>query len=127
MYGFIDAARRHFSSIDYQSFIFALALLPAYLFFRKARSRRIFIRINKRGVYQDEKLVTGWPGLVKAYITQKEKKGLYDIQDHFLLVLEFKKDGTKEIIRRRIPLTNTQNKSEEDVLEAVKFFWKIFR
>jgi hypothetical protein len=127
MYGLIDAARRHFINIDYQSFFFALALIPAYLFFRKARSNRIFIRINKTGIYQDEQLVTVWPKLLKAHIIQKEKKGIFDIQDHFLLVLEYRKVDGKEGIRRKIPLTNTQNKSEQEILEAVKFFWKEYK
>lgn len=125
LYGIIDAARRHFTNIDYQSYVFALALLPAFLFFRKARNSRIYFRVNKAGIYQDEKLVTNWPGFLNAYLDQKEKKGFFNIQDNFMLVVEYKKDGKG--FRHRIPLTNTQNKSEEDVLAAVKFFWKEFR
>lgn len=128
MYGVIDAIKRHFINVDYQSFVFALALAPAYLFFRKARSKRVFIRINKSGIYQEGKLITSWPYLLKAYIDQKEKKTFFNIQDNFLLVLEFrKKDVAKQVFRSKIPLTNTQNKSEEEVLNAVMFFWKEYR
>ena len=38
LYGLIDAIRRHFINIDYQSFIFALALVPAIYCFRRAHS-----------------------------------------------------------------------------------------
>ena len=127
VYGLIDAARRHFINIDYQSFFFALALIPAFLFFKKARSNRVYIRINKNGIYQDEKLVTGWANFLKAHITQKEKTGIINIQDNFLLVIEYKKTGFQQGFRHRIPLTNTQNKSEEEVLEAVIFFWNEYR
>jgi hypothetical protein len=127
VYGLVDAARRHFTKIDYQSFFFALALIPAYLFFKKARSNRVYIRVNKNGIYQDEKLVTGWANLLNAHIAQKEKTGIFNIQDNFLLVLEYKKSGFQQGFRHKIPLTNTQNKSEEEVLEAVHFFWKEFR
>jgi hypothetical protein len=127
MYGAIDAARRHFIHIDYQSFFFALALIPAYFFLKKARSKRVFIRINKKGIYNDEKLVTGWANLLKAYIAEKERKGIYDIQDHFFLALDYKKDGSNGVVKKKIPLTNTQNKSEEEILEAVKFFWTIYK
>jgi hypothetical protein len=127
IYGLIDALKRHFIHVDYQSFVFALALLPAFLFFRKARSNSVYIRINKKGIYYHEQLVTSWSGLIKAYITQKEKTGIVNIQDNFLLVLEFTKDGIKTGLRRKIPLTNTQNKSEEEIMEAVKFFWKEYR
>lgn len=125
LYGVIDAVNRNFRKIDYQSFVFALALIPAYLFFRKARSNRTYIRINKTGIYQDEKLVTSWANFLNAYIGQKEKKNFFSIQDNFILVVEYKKDGKG--FRHKIPLTNTQNKSEEDVLAAVNFFWKAYR
>lgn len=127
VYGLIDAIRRHFTNIDYQSFVFALALLPAFLFFRKARSNRVYIRVNKTGIYQDEKLVTSWSNLLKASVAQKEKKGIFSIQDNFLLVVEYRKDGFQQGFRHKIPLTNTQNKSEEEVLEAVNYFWKKYR
>lgn len=126
-YGFMDAFNRHFKNIDYQSFVLALALIPAYLFFKKARSKRIYIRINKMGIYQEGQLVTDWSKLLNANITQKEKKNFFSIQDNFLLIVEYRKDAGKEIFRRKIPLTNTQNKSEEEVLEAVNYFWKVYR
>lgn len=125
LYGIIDAVNRNFRKIDYQSFVFALALIPAYLFFRKARSNRIYIRINKNGIFQDEKSVTDWANFINAYIDQKEKKSFFSIQDNFLLVVEYKKDGKG--FRHKIPLTNTQNKSEEDVLRAVHFFENQYR
>jgi len=124
-YGVVDAARRHFVNIDYQSFVFALALGPAYLFFRKARSNRVFVRVNHKGIFREGQLVTGWSNLLKAYIAQEEKKTFFNIQDNFILVLEYKKDG--QGFRKKIPLTNTQNKSEEEVLEAVNFFWNEYK
>ncbi len=125
MYGLIDAVARKFININYQSLIFTLALAPAFIFFRKGRSKRIFIRINKTGIYQEEKLLTNWAHFSKAFITQEEK--LVSIKDNFVLVVEFRKDGHNEGFRRKIPLTNTQNRSEEEVLEAVKFFWNDYK
>ena len=52
---------------------------------------------------------------------------MFDLRDNFILVVEYRKGELKQGIRHKIPLTNTQNKSEEDVLEAVKFFWNEFR
>jgi hypothetical protein len=128
LYGFIDAIRRHFINIDYQSYFFTLALLPAIYCLRRGRRKRLYIRINKTGIYQDEKLLTGWSNLLKVYISQEEKKSLrFNLMDNFILVVEYRKDGFKQGFRRKIPLTNSQNKSEEEVLEAVKFFWKEYR
>lgn len=126
LYGFIDAAKRHFINIDYQSFFFALALAPAIYCFRRAQNGKVYIRVNKTGIYQDEKLVTGWSNLIKAQIAQDEKASIFSIQDNFVLIVEYRKEGSKGM-RRKIRLTNTQNKSEEEVLEAVKFFWKAYK
>ena len=126
LYGIIDAIRRHFINIDYQSYIFAIAIAPAIYRFRRAQSKRVYIRVNKTGIYQDEKLLTNWSNFLNAYIDEKEKKGFFNIKDNFLLVLECRK-ADKQGIRLKIPLTNTQNKSEEEVLKAVQFFWKVYK
>lgn len=124
-YGVIDAVKRNFKNIDYQSYVFALAIAPAVYCFARAHSKRVYIRINKKGIYQDGKLVTDWLNFLRAYLDQKEKTGFFNIKDNFLLVVEYKKDNKG--FRHRIPLTNTQNKSEEDVLAAVNFFYKVYK
>ena len=63
LYGLIDAILQHFSKLTYLSFIYSVALLPAILFFKKGRSNKVYIRINKTGIYQDEQLVTDWPNI----------------------------------------------------------------
>lgn len=123
-YGLIDAILNRFTVWNASNFVFLIALIAAILFFKKANSKRVYIRINIKGIYQDERLVTGWLNFHNAYITQKEK--VITIQDNFILVVEYTKEGTNQGVRRTIPLTNTQNKSEEEVLEAVQFFWKEF-
>ena len=125
MYGLVDAILQHFKNGTYLRYLCAFALLPAIYFFKKGMSNRIYIRINKTGIYQDEILVTRWADFLKAYVNQKEKTRLIEIQDNFQLVVEYMKDGEDKGFRRKIPLTNTQNKSEEDVLAAVMFFWKV--
>ncbi len=122
LYGFIDAIRQSFIKLNYLSYISMLLLVPAIILFTKAKSKRIYIRINKAGIYQDEKLISGWAYLFKAYISQKEKA--FSIQDNFILVVEYMKKGFDKGFRRKIPLTNTQNKSEEEIMEALNFFWK---
>lgn len=125
LYGLIDTIRHEFKDISYSNLVFIIALGIAILFFGKGISKRIYIRINQKGIFQDEQLVTGWAGLLNVYISQKEK--VLSIKDNFILVVEYVKDDNKKGFRRNIPLTNTQNKSEEEVLEAVKFFWKGYK
>lgn len=127
-YGVFDAVRRQFTDIDYQSIIFGLAILPAIFCIRRARSNRVYLRINQKGIYQDGYLLTSWDRFLKAYITQKEKKPMWDIRDNFQLVVEFRDKTTPtQGHRKKIPLTNTQNKSEEDIMAAVNFFLKLYK
>lgn len=43
-----------------------------------------------------------------------------------MLVIEFTKEDPAKGFRRFIKLTNTQNKSEEEIIEAIRFFWKLY-
>lgn len=123
IYGLADAIRKNFSNLDYSSMVFVIGLSLSFLFFNKGRSKRVFIRVNNKGIYQDEKLVTGWADIIKASITQDQK--VFSVKDNFILLVEYKKDKTG--FRRKIPLGNTQNKSEEEVLAAIKFFLKVYQ
>ena len=124
LYGLIDILIIHTTDAKYTSFLALIALVPAFISFKKAKSKRNYLRVNRKGIYQDEKLVTEWANFIKAYIDQKEV--VLSIQDNFGLVIEHLKTGSEKIYRRRIPLTNTQNKSEEQVMAAIKFFAKDF-
>lgn len=131
LYGLIDAILLHLPRINYVSFISVAALVPAIFYYRKGKNKRIYIRINKKGIYQDEQLVTDWSNFLNAYISQKKpvmgpgiSGSTNPIQDNFILVLEYLKEGQTQGFRRKIPLTNTQNKSEEEIMAAVNFFLK---
>lgn len=125
VYGLVDAIKNRFINIDYADFIFMLALIPVIFLMSKARNNRVYIRINKTGIYQGAQLITSWSNFLNAYVSQKQV--VISIQDNFILVVEYRKDISEKGFRRSIPLTNTQNKSEEEVLEAVQFFWKEYR
>ena len=126
-YGVYDAWSRDFKNIDYQSYVFALGIIPVVMILLKLRKGTIYIRINNKGIYKNERLVTPWSGLLNVTLTQEEKKGIYDLGDKFVLLLQYSKPGETKPSLRKIPLTNTQNKSEEEVLAAVKWFWGKYR
>lgn len=123
--GFVYAIKNNITREDVVGGLLMLALIPSLLAFAKARSKRIYIRINKTGIYQDEQLVAGWDKMIKAYISQKQVTGQW--QDNFILVLEYRKEVLLSGFRRKIPLTNTQNKSEEEIIEAIRFFWHLYK
>lgn len=125
VYGVVDVCIRGFSKVTYVSYLFIVAIIPAALAFAKARSKRVYIRINKKGIYQNEQLLTTWPTFLKAYISQKQT--VISIRDNFQLVVEYYKDDSNNGFRRKIALTNTQNKSEEDIMAAIKFFLQDYK
>jgi hypothetical protein len=118
--GFLPTLNNSFIANSVLDYLLMMALLPSVMFFNKARSRRVYIRINKTGIYVDEMLVTGWDKFLKAYI--KEKPVTLSWRDNFILVIEFKRNDPTKGFRRFIKLTNTQNKSEEDIIAAIRFF-----
>lgn len=126
-YGIYDAWSRNFRDIDYQSYVFALAFIPVVMILIKVRKGTVYIRINAKGIYENERLVTPWAGLLNVTLTQEERKGIYDISDKFVLLLQYSKPGETKPVIRKIRLTNTQNKSEEEVLAAAKWFWGRYR
>jgi hypothetical protein len=98
-----------------------ITLIPAVIFTLKGFLNRISIRINKSGIYYYSKLVTNWNNFISAEIVQEEIVG--STQDNFVLLIEYSKDDEKGYFQRKIALTNTQNKSEEEVLAAISFFF----
>jgi hypothetical protein len=107
------------------NYLFILALAPAIIGFSKAKSKRVYIRINSKGIYQDEKLITTWSHFLNAFI--EEKQVALSIKDNFMLVVEYVKDKSGSGYRKKIPLTNTQNKSEEQIIAAIKFFYRAYQ
>ncbi len=126
-YGVYDAWSRNFRDIDYQSYVFALAIIPAVMVLIKVRKGTIYIRINGKGIYQHERFLTTWANLRNVALTQREKKYMFEPGDNFVLLLDYQPPGAAKPVRRSLPLTNTQNKSEEEVLAAVKWFWASYR
>lgn len=123
--GLVPSLKNSFSTERILDYLLIMALLPSIMFFMKARSRRAYIRVNKTGIYQDEILVTAWNKFLNAFI--KEKPLTLQWRDNFLLVIEFTKEDPTKGFRRLIKLTNTQNKSEEDIIAAIKFFWQLYQ
>ena len=121
--GLVPSLKHSLSTERIFDYLLMMALLPAFMFLSKARSKRVYIRVNRKGIFQDEQLVTGWDNFLKAYI--KEKPVTLRWRDNFMLVIEFTKDDPAKGFRRFIKLTNTQNKSEEDIIAAIRFFWKL--
>ena len=88
--------------------------------------RKPQIRVNRSGIYAAENLITDWDHFYTAEFQQLPLKRLR-VSEKNILIVHYRKDGIEGSFRSTIPLTNTQNKSEEAVVEAVRFYHDIYR
>ena len=124
LYGVSDAIFHHESGLLYWCIMISFFGAPALFFLMRCLSNTVYLRINSNGIYHDGEFVTSWPNLLNAYIAEKDV--VFTIKDNFLLVLEYLKDGSEAGFRRKIPLTSTQNRSEEEIIAAIKEFWTCY-
>jgi hypothetical protein len=101
------------------------SLFAAVYFLYKGVVNREALSVDCNGIYQNKKLVTSWQNFAEAFVTQ-----LYtgrQISDNFVLIIRYYKEGITGNFRMTIPLTNTQNKSEEEILEAIQRFYGLWQ
>lgn len=97
-----------------------LVAVPAFFFFARAlKAGRVIIRVNKEGIYYFGEQVTKWQFFIDAQVTQAEK--MWTISDNFILLINYT-DAEGKKYRSKIPLTNNQDKSEEEIIAAIKYF-----
>ena len=82
--------------------------------------------INKTGFYYLGKLVTGWKNFIDASVTQDEENRRipYDITDRFILLVRYYKEGEPGYFGRKFLMTAAMDKSEEDIIAAIKFYYE---
>ncbi|MFL5811049.1 MAG: hypothetical protein ACJ749_16125 [Flavisolibacter sp.] len=96
-----------------------IAILPAIFYTYKAFSKASYLKINADGIYVRNELLTNWKNFVSVQVVEKEVVGSY--QDHFVLEINYYKENLGEYVRS-IPMSNTQDKSEEEIIEAISGF-----
>ena len=97
-----------------------LVAVPAFFFFAKAlKAGTVIIRINKDGIFYFGEHITTWQFFIDAKVTQADK--LWTIQDNFILLVNYTDENGKKY-RSKIPLTNNQDKSEEEIIAAIRYF-----
>ncbi len=85
----------------------------------KAILNQTSIRVNKSGIYHYKIFVTNWNNFINAWVEeQHDRYGNY----YFVLIVAFYKEGEEGSFERIMKLGSTQNKSEEEIIAAIKFF-----
>ena len=102
----------------------ALFLAPAIFFFFKARSKYVYIRINTIGVYYKGILLMKWEQFKEATLTEEPK--LASISDNFIIILKYFSEDRKLIYTKKLPMANTQNKDDEEIIAAINAYYKFY-
>jgi uncharacterized membrane protein len=101
-------------------FIFGVASLLA------SRKNRIIMTINRDGFFYYGSLITNWTNFVSArFIDQAPQlsKSSLGIADQFYLAIRYHKEADDTCYERKIALTNTQDKAEEEIMAAIRFYY----
>jgi len=108
------------------TFILVLAAAGVVFSVYKIVIRKPQIIINKDGIYAAGNLITDWDHFYTAAFEQLPLKRLR-VSEKNVLIVHYRKDGIAGSFRSTVPLTNTQNKSEEAVVESIRFYYDIYR
>jgi hypothetical protein len=106
--------------------VVALFLIPAGFFLFKASKNKTIMRINKTGFYYYDRLETDWQHFHSAHVSHNEEI-VGSINDNFLLMLQYYSPENGRLYRTRIPLTNAQDKAEEEIIAAIDFYYQAHR
>ena len=85
----------------------------------------IIMKINKTGFYYYGELITDWNNFIsEEFIEDGPASPRRGAKDQFYLMIKYYKDGEAGYYGRKIRLTDSQDKSEEEIIAAVKFYYK---
>ena len=107
--------------IDYFSIPFFLG--PTLLFVYKAFKSHTLILINKKGIHYGNKLITDWQHFYNAQLKEVEKIG--QVSDNFQIEVTYYNEIREGFLHKHIKLGNTQSKSEESIMNAIRYFHKL--
>jgi hypothetical protein len=113
-----------FGDYGWGNYLLALCvfLIPGAIALAKGKRNAVIIIINHTGFYYAGKLVTDWSRFYDAVVQDKREPGSY--KDNFVLDIRFYSSDHSLLYTKSIPLTNNQDKAEEEVIEAINFFYK---
>lgn len=80
------------------------------------------MKINKTGFYYYGELITDWAHFISEEFIDDgpSRRGV----DQFYLLVKYYKEGQPGYYGRKIRFTNTQDRSEEEIMAAIKFYYK---
>jgi hypothetical protein len=93
----------------------------------KTSKDEVILQINKTGIYYYGQLLTDWDHFKREEFIDElplPSGNNPGVNDKFFLMIKYYKDGYPGYYGRKIQLTNSQDKSEEEIFAAIKFYYK---
>jgi len=88
------------------------------------------MKINREGIYYYGQLLTDWDNFISWEFIDElpiPSYGTDAVNDQLFLMIKYYKDNLPGYYGRKIRLTNTQDKSEEEIVGAIKFYFKHYQ
>jgi hypothetical protein len=103
-----------------------MLLVPIGAFVRGFKNQ-VVMKVNSNGFYYYGQLITTWKNFISVNFldeTFENTRGAIREADRFFLMIKYYKDGRPGYFGRKIRFTDTQDKSEEEIIAAIKFYYK---
>lgn len=99
-----------------------LFVVPAVTFIARGFQNKVIMVVNSNGFYYYGQLITDWDDFISEQFIDDgpDRRG----NDKFYLFLKYYKEGQPGYFGRKIPFTVSQDKSEEEIMAAIKFYYK---
>jgi hypothetical protein len=98
-----------------------LFLVPGAFYLARGNRNTTIIRINKTGFYYSGRLLADWHHFYGAAVRDKTEVGRY--RDNFVLEFRYYSPDYTKVYTESFPLTNTQDKAEEEIIAAINFYY----
>lgn len=112
------------TNLGTSGYIIVAALAPVIGYFIIKKTKTAIIRINKDGIFSNGRLITDWKHFQSAK-TDQLPLALGDPRDKVVLIIFFYNAYRDRLLEQQLPLHNTYNKSEEQILAAIELFREI--
>jgi hypothetical protein len=89
---------------------------------KKAKSKRISILINTQGIYYYNELLTTWENYICSF-AKRELAG-NGLSENVYVVVEYYKPNETGYFVRKIKMQDDEDKSENDIIEAIIFYYE---
>jgi hypothetical protein len=106
-------------------------LIPGVLLFIRGLKNQTVMIVSKSGFYYYDSLITDWTNFIDVeFIDEVPLPGPNSsgVSDKFSMLMKFYRDDQPDLyFTQQFRFTNTQNKSEEEIIAAIRFYHRYYK